>query len=100
MSKPKHTPGPWTVESVPANWGIYTTPVTYVIHGHTMELLPKDTITANEQLIAAAPELVKALEYIRTDIQDPFMKFDRDAIVERYVAFINHVLRKAGGDHE
>ena len=49
------------------------------------------------RLVAAAPEMLEALEFIRADINDPLMEFDQDTIVKRYSDFINKVLTKAKG---
>lgn len=61
MSKPKHTPGPWTIHS----------------NGHIRQLDPlgHNFIPRNEadkHLIAAAPEMLEALESVQEIIRESF----------------------------
>jgi hypothetical protein len=70
MTKTAHTPGPWHVDSCDddliysANgWHIATV-------GNEAQEQPAHEITANAQLIAAAPELLDALEFVRMTFAD------------------------------
>jgi hypothetical protein len=69
----KHTPGPWSVwePSASGNWLIQDETDCIVARGTS-----KDTATANLRLIAAAPELLEALEnyatrYLQDERDDP-----------------------------
>jgi hypothetical protein len=64
MSKPKHTPGPWTalktVVAMKQNLkvGVLTGKIDF----------PAEELEANARLIAAAPELLEALEYVSMNL--------------------------------
>ena len=63
MSKSKHTPGPWRVEA--AGEKVIEADTTDVIAqpGHNFSIInPSQTLQANARLIAAAPDLLAALE--------------------------------------
>lgn len=65
--KMKHTPGPWTqhVNSTEVSFDILGSDVSWVAqaHGHLNNLTPEIGL-ANAKLIASAPELLEALEYL------------------------------------
>jgi len=86
-----HTPGPWTVDSYHDR--------TFRISGPEFKIGDEicHRLESDKRLIAAAPDLLAALEFIRADINDPLMSFDQDTIVKRYSDFINRVLTKAKG---
>ena len=58
-----HTPGPWVVDPTVSS-GEVMTPRGYAIHEHPTYSSIKDTkeIRANARLIAAAPDLLEALQ--------------------------------------
>lgn len=64
MSESKHTPGPWQAEQddVPYDGGFETWVVNADGAGICMMDCPKDDMEVNARLIAAAPDLLKALE--------------------------------------
>lgn len=91
MSENKFTPGPWKVEENP--FGVYTT--TFFLIGSKKEswiaeskgphVGPKDIeeCKANAKLIAAAPELLEALQNLENDdnsIPEHAWKMVQDAI--------------------
>ena len=76
MSNTKHTPGPWTVYAQPQEWpGIDSDTMSIIIFGEEGDLergIKGESFTeamANARLIAAAPDLLAALEHI---LADPF----------------------------
>lgn len=69
MSERKHTPGPWMVEGrtvYALNDDGYNRFSALVQDAHT----PGDELEANAQLIAAAPELLEALEALTANYAD------------------------------
>mgnify|MGYP001617764458 CR=1 FL=1 len=60
----QHTPGPWTVEPEPDGWSV-TTNVYFLATVYFGHEGPKDTeASANARLIAAAPDLLAALQNV------------------------------------
>lgn len=59
MSKTKHTPGPWYVESTKTTHFVLNE--NEVVICHTEDPMILGDATANARLIAAAPELLEAL---------------------------------------
>lgn len=59
----KHTPGPWTIDN--SNGATYINQGNQPIVPITICRLTSNHTTANANLIAAAPELLEALEGIR-----------------------------------
>lgn len=92
MSNPKHTPGPWTVE-------------TY--HGSMFKICKPDFKIGNEvthrleadrRLIAAAPELLEALCAVRELMLEhkvPVLEWNKDAF-----ALMRNAIAKATGGAE
>lgn len=72
MSKQKHTPGPWTIQFVendlhPARaQGAYRI-IECAQHEHDAGGDGSKVSEANARLIAAAPEMLKALRYVAND---------------------------------
>jgi hypothetical protein len=66
VSETKHTPGPWQAEQddVPYDGGFETWCVNADGAGICMMDCPKDDMEANARLIAAAPDLLEALEEV------------------------------------
>lgn len=66
MTQAKHTPGPWVVREDARDWAIIGPEPSWVTgvdrRNHNAE--------ANARLIAAAPELLAALEKVRDDLAD------------------------------
>lgn len=71
----KHTPGPWSRNIKPAikYCTIFAGRNTHV--AHLANGLPEDEVEANCNLITAAPELLAALEALRTELRQ-HIKFD------------------------
>ena len=75
MSDAKHTPGPWKFEELTAQDGdgyILTEgdEVVIVHHGGAYSKgLQRDEVLANARLIAAAPDLLEALEDAREELE-------------------------------
>ncbi|MCF3478937.1 hypothetical protein GUV60_02540 [Stenotrophomonas maltophilia] len=65
MSHTKHTPGPWVIEKLSGGWGVIAPNWGYVAF-HVTSDLPhwNEGQEANRRLIAAAPDLLEALERI------------------------------------
>lgn len=60
-----HIPGPWVIERVPGGWGVRAPSWGYVaIHDDSSLPHWNEGQEANRRLIAAAPELLEALEGI------------------------------------
>ena len=62
-----HTPGPWTDKAIDeSQWGVYDSRGWSVAQAHQIKVLSADIKqaerTANARLIAAAPDLLAALE--------------------------------------
>lgn len=68
----KHTPGPWTAVSDPNGW---------TLEGRGMSITAEafDCSNADARLIAAAPDMLAALEYFRGLYGDPNTWPDADA---------------------
>jgi hypothetical protein len=94
----RHTKGPWKVEIHNGHFEVWANAqFIATTHSDLFKSAKKAGLQeANAKLIASAPSLLKALQMIRADIQDPLMDFDRVRIVNRYVEHITEVLRKAG----
>jgi len=102
MSKFKHTPGPWKVKinahptTDGSSWG-------WVGQDKIRQLdeIPGVNVTweegraseANAKLIAAAPDMLKALEFVR----EYFLKNDRTPYQHLAYELINSVIKKATG---
>lgn len=63
----KHTPGPWSVHADPDNPGCCTI---YPDHGHPIGDCGAYFDPGNARLIAAAPDLLEALEELRGAVID------------------------------
>lgn len=60
--KTKHTPGPWSLDPNPATvWIVSSARTTHVAELPQHPSLDPETTAANAHLIAAAPEMLKAL---------------------------------------
>ena len=92
--KNKHTPGPWKYGGNLKTGGIAITGKSGLICETLADI--SDDHKANAKLIAAAPDLLAALELIRADINDPLMDWDQKTVVKRYVDYIDRVLNKLG----
>jgi hypothetical protein len=73
--KQSHTPGPWTDQSIDhSQWGVYDARGRVVAQAQQIKPLPEDLKqverTANARLIAAAPELLEALEEAENALAD------------------------------
>ncbi len=85
-----HTPGPWHIGMKPG-------PMIYDKEGAqvanmSIPMLPADEHLANVRLIAAAPDLLAALQALMADIDR--MEVGRDASLELFVA-TNKIARAA-----
>jgi hypothetical protein len=75
--KPRHTPGPWHRNIPPAKKynTVFAGRNTHVCH-LTVTGLTDEEVEANCDLIAAAPELLKALKSVRRMIDEALPKFN------------------------
>ena len=65
MTAPKHTPGPWEIINHPAETdGPYVQGPTGTNDAHIVARIYGPDAKANARLIAAAPELLEACEYV------------------------------------
>lgn len=94
------TPGPWTVEDPMEGewWIVQANKPTYewrtiasIPQGDMDEGFPQEVVEANARLIAAAPELLKALEAL-LDIA-PFAKTEGDRQIHKQA---QDIIAKAG----
>lgn len=112
MNNPKHTPGPWSVlyssNKYPSiHAGETKTPIA-VLYEYVSEtdrdLL--DNAEANARLIAAAPELLEALENIAASLRTLKKAVGLESHVaemlgmDDHLTVINHVIAKATGGAE
>ena len=96
MSIRLHTPGPWTVDYTDDHLRLYAGDLLIVeVNGSTEHIkvrgLDEETTQANAWLIAAAPDLLAALERIlaRLEMLNLFIERDEDAkVVEQARAAI------------
>ncbi|TCV66323.1 hypothetical protein [Neorhizobium sp. S3-V5DH] len=68
---PSHTPGPWTVDGAPDNQIVWSGPdnrVCFLAHSNGRD---EDRDISNGRLIAAAPELLLALEELLHAYSEP-----------------------------
>ena len=86
----KHTPGPWTIETINKDhariWTAENSLIAELYHPHG----PFYPTLANASLIAAAPDLLEALEHIT---QTPEYKF----LYPGTVSMIEQAISKAKG---
>ena len=91
-----HTPGPWAVD--PKTLAVYAPDR----HGHAAAvrvaecgrtLLPADEIRANAALVAAAPDLLAALQWALAQIEDSLDPDHRAALESAHAC-----VRRAAGD--
>ena len=92
----KHTPGPWTYEQISNN--------AYVIdeNGSAVMLYrnPDDEMKANARLIAAAPELLEALEGMLAIDQENHQRGHDDDDVCKEVQTARAAIAKAKGEQK
>jgi hypothetical protein len=79
-----HTPGPWTDRAIDeSQWSIYDSRGWSVAQAHQIKVLSSDLKqaerTANARLIAAAPDLLEALQILMSDMGHLSMKGHMDA---------------------
>lgn len=69
----KHTPGPWDALS----FGVFAQDVLVAsVYGDDPDCRPDDRMWANARLIAAAPELLDALQWLVDLMPDPELDID------------------------
>ena len=66
----KHTPGPWDFCHVPGEYGHVITIEEGEIAEAFSEAVGDEQAVANARLIAAAPEMLEALEFVRMTFAD------------------------------
>ena len=102
MADVKHTPGPWTVTADGAGWYIEATPE----RGHSLAFIASpefqeepDTSAseaeANASLIAAAPDLLEALQWLVDILPDPDL--DNDELQRTWTRRARAAIAKATG---
>jgi hypothetical protein len=91
----KHTPGPWQLHEVTNSRGKVTRYRIYSGHDYGQHTdVAREPQEADARLIAAAPELLEALEWI-TDIADK--NFEQDtALRSRGARTLKRIAEKAG----
>ena len=102
----KHTPGPWRIaaETWYLDFGTYGA-VVYLRDSGTVANIPDDLIRyeTRARLIAAAPELLAALQGITAQLE-PYIEDEEDTdIRDRLVAWVNGAraaIAKAKGESE
>jgi hypothetical protein len=69
MQHTAHTTGPWHVEPWRASWGptLAVYPPAFPVEGSRIPVAT-ELSAANAQLIAAAPDMLKALEFVLADL--------------------------------
>ena len=102
MADVKHTPGPWAVDSDGSGWYIEATPE----RGHSLAFIASpefqeepDTSAseaeANARLIAAAPDLLEALQWLVDILPDPDL--DNDELQRTWTRRARAAIAKATG---
>ncbi|MBX3018004.1 MAG: hypothetical protein KF767_08950 [Bdellovibrionaceae bacterium] len=89
MTRPKHTPGPWDVN-------VYSYPLTPRLFGVNWKQQEKRDASedlANARLIAAAPEMLEALEDVLA-----FLNIKRTGIENSLAKQVERALAKARGE--
>jgi hypothetical protein len=103
MSKPKHTPGPWSTCIHTGNIDFLQAKTIEDVDGmvHAILMGGKKTQEANAQLIAAAPDMLVALELALEDLRRCKIHFgqSRDfGTSELALGMIEQAIAKAKGD--
>jgi hypothetical protein len=81
MATPAHTPGPWTVEPCTSSWGTYRIVEAekdiQELDDLNSDLVPQqeERDLANARLIAAAPDLLEALDYLLQQTVDQDLQY-------------------------
>jgi hypothetical protein len=83
----EHTPGPWTVSKPSGNY--IDTPA-----GHSVAALTYSATLADAHLIAAAPDLLAALQEVLCDLDTLREPYRNEAICERVRAAIDKATGK------
>ena len=98
----KHTPGPWTVTADGAGWYIECAPerghsVAYIMAeiGEEDPDTSDDEKEANARLIAAAPDLLEALQWLVDILPDPDL--DNDELQRTWTRRARAAIAKATG---
>lgn len=81
----KHTPGPWRVARKVSNCVVARGGLDIIAQCDTIGEETRDTENANARLIAAAPDLLAALEFILVD-QDSELDYETRLIVRAAIA--------------
>jgi hypothetical protein len=96
--KPKHTPGPWISEprnELAVNLGNETFYVTAKELPHTLAMVNDE---ANARLIAAAPDLLEALE-VALEYMEQVVRLDpTKSAAKNQIKWIETAIRKAKGE--
>lgn len=99
----KHTKGPWSVINY-RNTSDYTIRQDFKTYGInakpiiTSEGLEPENNLANAKLIAAAPEMLEALEDVKDVLDQCFTLIKTSGEAHRALEQINKVIKKAKGD--
>jgi len=91
-----HTPGPWTLDNCPDAYGNATIRPDDGTEGGDISVQPIATVytDANAHLIAAAPEMLEALQEALADAETLNEPYRNEAVCERMRA----VIAKARGE--
>ena len=88
--KASHTPGPWSVNTSGG--------MTYVENFYSQSICRVATSSADAALIAAAPELMSALEGCMKALSRMIDKHDPDSIEAEWIGHANEAILKAKGE--
>ena len=104
MADVKHTPGPWTSypcalerysQVITANGAMVQIAMTKEVYGDRRTYEPGEETTANARLIAAAPDLLEALQWLVDILPDPDL--DNDELQRTWTRRARAAIAKATG---
>jgi len=88
------TKAPWRVSYKYSVWAGEKTPIAQLLSHETTD----EETTANAHLIAAAPDMYEALEFVRGFIEDYFVGDEDSGEPQEALRVVNKALKKARGE--